>query len=216
MCSSTCSCRSARNHVAMAPFQVFSFCTPLKGIRLSTRYGQMSGGDFVSFRREPDSVHDRNAIAATNRGETVGHIERSLAAALADPLDDRQIRLEGYGAFLMTCITVRIRVLVGVPYSEGSSRSWRRRVWDCNVSVFAAENCQPAVVYRTLRQVQSLGLTARLKGWVDEIEEACKSCTSSEGTRSSSPTFDPPERPSSTTPDLGPPDAKRRRPDSQQ
>ena len=104
MCSSTCSCRSARNHVAMAPFQVFSFCTPLKGIRLSTRYGQMSGGDFVSFRREPDSVHDRNAIAATNRGETVGHIERSLAAALADPLDDRQIRLEGYGAFLMTSI----------------------------------------------------------------------------------------------------------------
>ena len=96
----------------MAPFQVFSFCTPLKGIRLSTRYGQMSGGDFVSFRREPDSVHDRNAIAATNRGETVGHIERSLAAALADPLDDRQIRLEGYGAFLMTCITVRIRVLL--------------------------------------------------------------------------------------------------------
>ncbi|KAJ3724629.1 SNF2 family N-terminal domain-containing protein [Lentinula raphanica] len=53
-------------------------------------------GEQVILVREPNNVHDRNAIRVDNIGHTqVGHIPRNVAAKLAPLMDSRAITVEG-------------------------------------------------------------------------------------------------------------------------
>ncbi|KAJ3989960.1 SNF2 family N-terminal domain-containing protein [Lentinula detonsa] len=58
--------------------------------------GLVGPGEEVILVREPNNVHDRNAIRVDNIGHTqVGHIPRSVAAKLAPLMDSRAITVEG-------------------------------------------------------------------------------------------------------------------------
>ncbi|KAJ3791022.1 SNF2 family N-terminal domain-containing protein [Lentinula aff. detonsa] len=58
--------------------------------------GLVGPGEEVILVREPNNIHDRNAIRVDNIGHTqVGHIPRSVAAKLAPLMDSRAITVEG-------------------------------------------------------------------------------------------------------------------------
>ena len=70
-----------------------------RGDIVGIRYyrGTVNNNEMVSLSREPHNPYDRNAVRVDNvYGIQVGHIKRDLARALADVVDNRLARLEGY------------------------------------------------------------------------------------------------------------------------
>ncbi|XP_047151930.1 putative SWI/SNF-related matrix-associated actin-dependent regulator of chromatin subfamily A member 3-like 1 [Vigna umbellata] len=58
-------------------------------------HATISGRAVVVLHREPDNVHDANAIKASNiHGDHVGYIERAVAAVLTPLIDDELITVE--------------------------------------------------------------------------------------------------------------------------
>ncbi|KAM4043571.1 helicase-like transcription factor isoform 2-T4 [Anomaloglossus baeobatrachus] len=76
----------------------------LKGNVVGIRYytGVVNNNEMVGLQREPSNPYDRNAVKVNNvNGEQVGHIKKELAAALAQIMDRKLVRIEGvipYGA----------------------------------------------------------------------------------------------------------------------
>ncbi|XP_069831488.1 helicase-like transcription factor [Dendropsophus ebraccatus] len=70
------------------------------GIRYYT--GVVNNNEMVALQREPNNPYDKNAVKVNNvNGEQVGHIKKELAAALAQIMDRKLVRIEGvvpYGA----------------------------------------------------------------------------------------------------------------------
>ncbi|XP_056420818.1 helicase-like transcription factor isoform X2 [Hyla sarda] len=76
----------------------------LRGNVVGLRYytGVVNNNEMVALQREPGNPYDRNAVKVNNvNGEQVGHIKKELAAALAQIMDRKLVRIEGvvpYGA----------------------------------------------------------------------------------------------------------------------
>ncbi|XP_075717560.1 helicase-like transcription factor isoform X2 [Rhinoderma darwinii] len=76
----------------------------LRGNVVGLRYytGVVNNNEMVALQREPNNPYDRNAVKVNNvNGEQVGHIRKELAAALAQIMDRKLVRIEGlvpYGA----------------------------------------------------------------------------------------------------------------------
>ncbi|XP_073530747.1 helicase-like transcription factor [Phyllobates terribilis] len=76
----------------------------LRGNVVGLRYytGVVNNNEMVALQREPSNPYDRNAVKVNNiNGEQVGHIRKELAAALAQIMDRKMVRIEGvvpYGA----------------------------------------------------------------------------------------------------------------------
>ncbi|KAL4807787.1 SNF2 family N-terminal domain-containing protein [Aspergillus unguis] len=68
--------------------------TKIVGVRYYR--GQVTIGEHVVLKREPQNQYDRNAIRVDNvMGAQVGHIPRNMAAKLAPYLDNRSLNVEG-------------------------------------------------------------------------------------------------------------------------
>ncbi|XP_073437165.1 helicase-like transcription factor [Dendrobates tinctorius] len=76
----------------------------LRGNVVGLRYytGVVNNNEMVALQREPSNPYDKNAVKVNNvNGEQVGHIRKELAAALAQIMDRKMVRIEGvvpYGA----------------------------------------------------------------------------------------------------------------------
>ena len=57
---------------------------------------KMSAGDGVQFERQPNNIHDKNAIAVrTNEGKMLGFIPREFAEVLAPQFDEGEVSAKG-------------------------------------------------------------------------------------------------------------------------
>ena len=70
-----------------------------RGDIVGIRYyrGTVNNNEMVSLVREPRNPYDRNAVRVDNvYGIQVGHIKKELALALADVIDSKLVRVEGW------------------------------------------------------------------------------------------------------------------------
>jgi cold shock CspA family protein len=100
-------------------------CTPGQAIETSvvgTAYegrqavvAQLSDGEQVWLKREPDNSHDRNAIEVLRQnGRKFGYINRVLAAALAPHMDAYGLPVPA----IVTALTGGVRIRFTVPQTE--------------------------------------------------------------------------------------------------
>jgi cold shock CspA family protein len=109
----------------VTPAESSDLCAPGQAIEttvVGTTYegrqavvAQLSDGEQVWLRREPDNPHDRNAVAVLRQnGRKFGYVNRLLAAALAPHMD-------AYGLPVLatvTALTGGVRIRFTVPQTE--------------------------------------------------------------------------------------------------
>ncbi|XP_077137878.1 helicase-like transcription factor [Ranitomeya variabilis] len=69
----------------------------LRGSVVGLRYytGVVNNNEMVALQREPSNPYDKNAVKVNVNGEQVGHIRKELAAALAQIMDQKMVKIEG-------------------------------------------------------------------------------------------------------------------------